>query len=309
MNLGGTYPPRFIAPPPPPRAGPGSVLALPPVMVTTFTAGDVLRRVQLEPSAAAVILLAAWWYLSAAKRLAARGRRWPWKRQGPYLAGLFVLVVATQSGIATSDTTSFTAHVIQHLLLGMVAPVLLALGAPITLALQSSKRTLRARLIKILHSAPVRVLTHPVTAWFLFGGLMFALYFTGLYADTLRSVVLHDLTHLAFVMTGCLFFWPVVGLDPTPHRMSYGARMMYVMAALPFHTIIGVALITQTTLIAPGLTLTDQQTGAAILWTAGEFLGVIALIVVAAQWMTAEEREAIRQDRRLAAALPTAPVP
>jgi putative copper resistance protein D len=84
--------------------------------------------------------------------------------------------------------------------------------------------------------------------------------------------------------------------------------MLYVLLALPFHTIIGVALVTQTKLIAPGLTLTDQQTGAAILWTAGELLGLIAMMIVAAQWMTAEEREAIRQDRRLAAAVETAPV-
>jgi putative copper resistance protein D len=137
---------------------------------------------------------------------------------------------------------------------------------------------------------------------------MFALYFTGLYAATLHDVVAHDAVHLGFVMAGCLFFWPVVSLDPIPHRLPYGGRMLYVLLALPFHTIIGVALVTQTKLIAPGLTLTDQQTGAAILWTAGELLGLIAMMIVAAQWMTAEEREAIRQDRRLAAAVETAPV-
>jgi putative copper resistance protein D len=255
------------------------------------------------------IAVAGWWYLQAARRLAERGRRWPRRRTGPYLAGLAVLVVATQSGVATADDTSFTAHVIQHLLLGMGAPVLLALGAPVTLALQSSNRALRARMIKLLHSAPVRAVTHPVTAWAAFGGSMFALYFTGLYAATLRSVPLHDAVHLVFIFSGCLFFWPVVGLDPLPHRLPYGGRMMYVLVALPFHTIIGVALVTQTKLIAPGLTLSDQQTGAAILWTAGELLGLVAMMIVAAQWMTAEEREAVRQDRRLAGAVLTPPVP
>lgn len=270
-----------------------------------FTAGDVVAGSRLEPTAAFVILLGGWWYLSAARRLADRGRRWPVRRTLPYVGGLAVLLVATQSGIATADTTSFTAHVIQHLLLAMVAPVLLALGAPITLALQSSNRQLRARLIKILHSPPVAVLTHPVTAWALFGGTMFALYFTGWYAATLRSLPLHDLTHALFVGSGCLFFWLVVGLDPLPRRMPYGGRLLYVLVALPFHTIIGVALVTQTKLLAPGITLSDQQAGAAILWTAGEFLGLIAMMIVAAQWMTAEEREAIRQDRRLIAAVAT----
>ena len=256
-----------------------------------------------------VIGLAAWWYLSAARRLAARGRRWPLKRQAPFVCGLAVLAFASQGGVATADTTSFTAHVIQHLLLGMVAPVLLALGAPITLALQSSQRELRSRLIRIIHSPAVRALTHPLTAWTAFGGSMFALYFTGLYAATLHDVVAHDAVHLVFVLAGCLFFWPVVSLDPIPHRLPYGGRMLYVLLALPFHTIIGVALVTQTKLIAPGLTLTDQQTGAAILWSAGELLGLIAMMIVAAQWMTAEEREAVRQDRRLAAAVETAAVP
>ncbi len=277
--------------------------------MAVFTSGDLVTGSRLEPAAAMVIGLAGWWYLAAARRLAGRGRRWPPRRTVPFLAGLSVLVVATQSGIAADDTTSFTAHVIQHLLLGMAAPVLLALGAPVTLALQSSRRELRARLIKILHSQPVRLLTHPVTAWAGFGGSMFALYFTGLYAATLRATVLHDLTHLVFVTAGCLFFWPVVSLDPLPHRLPYGGRMLYVLVALPFHTIIGVALTTQTKLIAPGLTLADQQTGAGILWTAGELLGLIAMMIVAAQWMKAEEREALRQDRQLAGAVPTGPVP
>ncbi|MDQ1401658.1 MAG: hypothetical protein QOK20_3590, partial [Acidimicrobiaceae bacterium] len=192
-------------------------------MLAAFTSGDLVAGSRLEPAAAVVIALAGWWYLSATRRLADRGRRWPRRRSVPYLAGLLVLVVATQSGLATSDTTSFTAHVFQHLLLGMVAPVLLALGAPVTLALQTSNRSLRTRLIKMLHSPPVRVLTHPVTAWAAFGVSMFALYFTGLYADTLRSTPLHDVTHLAFALSGCLFFWPVVGLDPIPHRLNYGA--------------------------------------------------------------------------------------
>ncbi len=285
------------------------LLAFVAVTIAAFTYGDLVTGSQLEPGAAAVIGLAGWWYLFASRRLARRGRRWPLRRTAPYLAGLAVMAVATQSGVATADDRSFTAHVIQHLLLGMGAPVLLALGAPLTLGLQSSNRDLRRHLIQILHSPPVRLVTHPVTAWCVFGGSMFALYFTGLYAATLRSTPLHDLVHLVFVLSGCLFFWPIVSLDPIPHRLPYGGRMLYVLVALPFHTIIGVALVTQTKLIAPGLTLTDQQTGAGILWTAGEVLGLIAMMIVAAQWMTAEERDAIRQDRRLAAALPTLPVP
>ncbi len=266
--------------------------------LATITVADLVTRSRLEPVAACGIVLAGWWYLSAVRRLADRGRRWSRWRTLPYLSGLAVMVVATQSGAASYDTAYFTAHVIQHLLLGMVAPVLLALGAPITLALQSSGRDTRRRLLRALHSPVVSVMTHPLTAWALFGGSMFVLYFTSLYARTLHNAALHDAVHMHFVLAGCLFFWPVVGLDPTPHRLPYGGRMLYVLVALPFHTILGVALVTQTRLVAPGLSLSDQQTGAGILWTAGELLGLIAMMIVAAQWMQAEEREAIREDRR-----------
>ncbi len=269
------------------------------MLVASFSGGDVLAKSRFEPAAACVIVVTLWWYLSAVKRLSVKGRRWAPERLAFFVAGLCVMALATESGIAASDTTSFSAHVIQHLLLGMLAPVLLALGAPVTLALQASSRGTRRRLLAVLHSRPLSILTYPLTTWALFGGSMFLLYFTTLYADTLHNVALHDLVHLQFVLVGCLFFWPVVGIDPTPHRLPYAGRLLYVLVALPFHTILGVALITQQRLIAPGMTLADQQAGAGILWSAGEALGLVAMFVVVYQWMASEEREAIRLDRQL----------
>ncbi len=273
------------------------------VLAASFSAGEVLTRARFEPAAAAGILLAWWWYLAAIRRMALRGRRWSSGRLAWFTAGLLVIAVATQSGIGGVDTTSFSAHVIQHLLLGMLAPVLLALGAPVTLALQASDRRTRSFLLRVLHSRPLSALTHPVTAWALFGGSMFALYFTSLYERTLHNTALHDLVHVHFVAVGCLFFWPLVGIDPTPHRLPHPARLLFVLVALPFHTILGVALITQQRLVAPGITLADQQAGAGILWSAGEALGLVAMFVVAFQWMAAEEREAARLDRQLDQAL------
>lgn len=268
---------------------------------------DLVTKSRFEPAAAATILLGGWWYLAATHRLAARGRQWPRRRRAAYLSALAVATLATQTGIATYDSTSFTTHVVQHVLLGMVVPVLLALGAPITLALQSAPRGLQRRLLAILHSPVVGVVTHPLTAWALFGGSMFALYFSRLYALSLHNTVLHDAIHLDFVLAGCLFFWPIVGLDPIPHRLPFGARLVYVLVALPFHTVLGLALLTQTELLAPGLSLADQRAGAAILWSAGEVMGLAAMLIVVAQWMNAEEREAVREDRRLAALLHESP--
>src|SRR4029077_1664575 len=131
----------------------------------------------------------------------------------------------------------------------------------------------------ILNSRPAQVVTHPLVTWMLFGSSMFALYFTGLYALTVRNAALHDVSHLHFVVVGCLFFWPVVGLDFLPHRLPFGARMLYVAVALPFHTILGMALLSQKTLLAPGLTLSDQQAGAGGLWGGGGGGGPLAGVV------------------------------
>jgi putative membrane protein len=273
------------------------------VLVTTFAPLGLITRSRIEPAALAGVLAGGWWYWAATRRLAGRGHEWPLRRSAPWWGGLAVMAAATQSGLAAYDSTSFVAHAVQHVLLGMIAPVLLALGAPMTLALQASSRATRRRLLRVLRSPAVRALTHPLLAWLLFGGSMFAVYFTKLYADTIASTALHDLVHAHFVLVGCLFFWPVVGLDPIPHRLPFGGRLLYVGVALPFHTILGMALISQRTALAPGVGVADQQAGAGILWTAGELMGVIVMMVVALQWMNAEEREAARADRRLDAAV------
>ena len=247
-------------------------------------------------------------YLSGVRRLAERGRKWPVARLACFLAGLVVLLVALDSGVATYDTTRFSLHVVQHLLLGMVAPVLLVLGAPITLALQASRRPAQRRLLRVLHSRPVRVVTHPLVVWVAFAGTLVVLYFTGLYALTLRDSLVHDLVHVHFVVVGCLFAGYVVGVDPLPHALPYGARAIFVAVMLPFHAFLGVALLGRHTVIAASwyahsapawaarTALDDQRTGAGILWVFGELFGLVALGIVFGQWMGHEERAARRED-------------
>lgn len=123
-----------------------------------------LLRPSVDPlSAVAVVALGAV-YLAGTRRLVARGRRWPAARTASFLAGVGVLAVATQSGLAAYDTALFSVHVIQHLLLSMVAPPLLALGAPVTLLLTVWSPLTRRRLLRVLHSRPVAVATHPLIA-------------------------------------------------------------------------------------------------------------------------------------------------
>ena len=250
-------------------------------------------------------------YAIGVRRLAERGRRWPPARSAAFAGGLLlVIVLATQSGLAQYDRTLFSLHVVQHMLLGMVAPLLLVLGAPVTLALQACRRPAQQRLLRVLHSRPFTVVTHPAVVWVLFGGTLVALYFTGLYELSLRNDAVHALVHAHFVVVGFLFMGYVVGIDSLALGFGYGARLLYVLVLLPFHAFIGVALLGSDRVLASGwysqvvrswgsCPLDDQRLGAGILWGAGELLGVVALAIVLYQWMRHEEREGARLDRRL----------
>ncbi len=257
-----------------------------------------------------VVVFAAAAYVVGVRRLRARGRSWPASRTAAFLFGLVVILVATASGIAAYDRVLFSLHIVQHILLGMVAPLLLVLGAPITLALQSGSRGTQRAILRVLRSAPARVLTHPLAAWLLFGTSVVTLYFTPLYELSLRNEWFHVATHAYFVGAGCLFLAHVVGLDPIPHALGYGARLLYVLVLLPFHTFVGVALLTMNTVIASGWydqverrwgasPLADQRTGAGLLWISGELFGLLCIGIVVHQWMNAEERAAARHDRHL----------
>ncbi len=264
---------------------------------------------ELDPLLA-VVLAAAAAYVVGVRRLDRRRRRWPPARTAAFLGGLVVVAVATQSGLAAYDRVLFSLHVVQHLLLGMVAPLLLALGAPVTLALQAGGRGTQRRLLRVLRSPPVTVLSHPVTAWVLFGGSLVALYFSPLYEFSLRHEWLHALVHLQFLLVGCVFCWNVVGLDPLPHALGYGGRLLYVLVALPFHAFLGVALLSSNHVLASSWyahvvrdwgssPLGDQRTGAGVLWIAGELFGLAAAGVALYRWMAAEERAGSRHDRLL----------
>ena len=161
----------------------------------------------------------------------------------------------------------------------------------------------------MLHSRVVRVLTFPPVGWLLFVGSPFALYYTGWYPATLDSPWLHELLHLHFLVIGCLFFWPLVGLDPVPGRVPYPLRFLLVFSTLPIHAILGVTIMSMSGLIAGahyvglGLSwsdpLSDQRVGGGLLWASGDLVGLLMLGVLVAQWARASDREAVRTDRRL----------
>ena len=251
----------------------------------------------------AVELLLGGGYLWSARRLARRGRRWsPW-RTASFLGGLALVVVAVQSGLAAYDDSLFSLHMVQHLLLMNFSPILIALGAPVTLVLQASSRETQVRILGVLHHPVVEALTHPAVVATLAYGTMVVYLLTPLYRLSVEHPVLHDLTHLHFLFWGCLFWWLVVGLDPSRWRLSHPQKLVMLAAGIPVSAIVGVTLTGARSSVAPLFhTVADTRAGGSILWVAGELTTLVALGIVVAQWMGYEERRAARADRLLDAA-------
>lgn len=247
-------------------------------------------------------------YLSADRRVAQRhgGRRpRPWHRRS-FLAGLLTILVALAGPIDAAAATSLCAHMVQHLLLTMVAAPLLVLGAPLTLTLQVVPAGSRRRLLSILHSAPARTISNPVTAWVLFMGALWATHVTGLYDAALRNTWIHAAEHLVYFMTAILFWMPVAGVDPSSSRLSHPARILYLFLAMPAMTFLGLAIYSASGVLYPtyvaieghARALADQHLAGALMWNVGLLLLLPALALVLFDWMRADERTARRLDER-----------
>jgi putative membrane protein len=263
----------------------------------------------IEPIPAVGLLATALVYVAGMRRLRARGRSWSWKRWVPYALGVLCIAVATESPLASKDTELFSAHVFQHLLLSMAGPALLCMGAPLTLWLQAASRPTQTRLLKVLHSRHVRFISFPLVSWSIFVSTLFVLYFSPLYELSLRNAVFHDFVHLHFLIAGFLFFAPVVAIDPHPHRVPHGARLLYVGLTLPAHAFLALALLSATTPLAVDWylqlgrsfdeILQDQKVGSAIMWVSGDLIAIFTVGVVAVQWARDDDRTSAREDRQL----------
>jgi putative membrane protein len=275
-----------------------------------FSIEALISQARLGSWLAVGLLAAAAFYLYAVHRLRVQGHRWPVSRTIVFVGlGLGSLALVTVSGIGTYDTTLLSVHMVQHMVLAMVAPIFLALGAPVTLALRVLHGRPRKALLAALHSRVAKVLAFPLVSFGLFVANPFVLYFSGLYEQTLRHPWLHELMHAHFIATGCLFFWPLLGRDPLPGRWPYPARALLMVLSVPFHTILGLTIMQQKMLLGgdwyPSLRLSwadpvaDQVTAGGILWAGGELVSVAMLAVLVAQWVQQSRREAARIDRQL----------
>ncbi|APU13638.1 cytochrome c oxidase assembly protein [Actinoalloteichus fjordicus] len=263
-----------------------------------------------------VALVLAGLYLYGVRRLAKRGDGWQLGRTIAWLAGCATLLIATSSGIGRYAPAMFSVHMGAHMLLAMLVPILLVLGGPVTLALRALPAAGRDAppgprewLLAALHSRATMVITHPAIVFTLFVGSFYILYFSGLFDVALQEHWAHLAMNAHFLVTGYLFYWLVIGVDPAPRNLPPLGRLGLLFASMPFHAFFGIALMSSSTVIGdtfyrslalPWATdlLEDQRLGGGLSWAAGEIPVVVVLIALLVQWARTDGRAARRDDRR-----------
>ncbi|HEX2298266.1 MAG TPA: cytochrome c oxidase assembly protein [Pseudonocardiaceae bacterium] len=273
-------------------------------------------RLDLVFGVGAVVLAAL--YLAGVRRLALRGDTWPVGRTVAWLCGCLTILIATSSGIGRYAMAMFSVHMGVHMLLSMLAPILLVLGGPVTLALRALRPAgagnppgPREWLQAFLRSWVVRMSTHPLMALGMYIASFYAVYFTGLFDVAASAHWAHLLMNAHFILMGYAYYWLIIGIDPAPRRLPYLGKLGLLLAALPFHAFFGISLMGSASVIGgdfyralalPWVSdlLADQRTAGAMAWAAGEIPMVVVLIALLVQWSRTDERQARRYDRRAA---------
>jgi putative membrane protein len=250
------------------------------------------------------VVLAGYLYLRGDWKLAARGRRWRGRRTVAFLLGLASVDVALQSSVATFTNWYFPAHIVQHLLLMTVAPPLMAMGAPSTMLLQAGPNWAKKAWRSVLHSRPFAWVTHPVPVWFGYFGAMFAFFLTPLINFAMEHMALMDAFNLFFLLGGCMYWWPIVEVDPIVHwRMGYGAKILNLSLGVPFESFLGIVIMMEKHPEASMYTLSSSHWGGGLLWAATELSTLMGLVPVMLMWVRSDERAAARADARARAVL------
>jgi cytochrome c oxidase assembly factor CtaG len=289
------------------HSGHGMTMDLPP-----FTLGRGLAW-STDPFFLVACLIALGLYGWGVVRLVRRGDRWPAGRTLAYVVGVLIVLLTMCTGLNDYGMVMFSVHMVQHMLISMLAPILILLGAPITLALRAlptagrGRRGPRELLLMLLHSRYMRIITHPAFTIPLFIASLYALYFSPLFDFLMGSKTGHVAMMVHFLAVGVVFFWPIIGVDPGPHRPGHLMRMLELFAGMPFHAFFGIALMMASAPMVETFknppaslgieALSDQNAAGGIAWAFSEIPSVLVLIALLFQWYGSEQRQARRTDR------------
>jgi len=289
------------------HSGHGMTMDLPP-----FTLGRGLAW-SPDPFFLVACLLGLALYGWGVVRLVRRGDAWPVGRTVSFVVGVLSVMLVLCTGLNDYGMVMFSVHMVQHMVISMLSPILILLGAPITLALRAlptagrDRKGPRELLLMFLHSRFMRVVTHPAFTIPLFIASLYALYFTPIFDSLMGSKTGHIAMMCHFLAVGLVFFWPIMGVDPGPHRPGYLMRMLELFAGMPFHAFFGIALMmasepmVETYKNPPSSlgidALADQTAAGGIAWAFSEIPSVLVLLALLFQWHRSEERQARRSDR------------
>ena len=276
---------------------------------------SVIFGFRVDPLFFTASLIAAALYIAGYIRIRRAGIVWPVMRLVSWLGGISIVIWSTSAGIATYAQVSVGLHMTQHMILTMLGPILLVMGAPATLALRALKpatgneRGPREWLVWFLHSPITRVLTNPFYVFVVYVLGLYGLYMTPLFGWLMGSHVGHVVMQTHFIVSGYLFYWVLIGIDPRPRPLPYWGRLLLLLLALAVHGFFAVAMMMGTTPMAVewyGVVrpewvtdpLRDTLLGGQVTWGLSEIPSLIVLIAIAVQWSRSDEREAKRKDRQ-----------
>ncbi|MEV6599905.1 cytochrome c oxidase assembly protein [Actinoplanes sp. NPDC051346] len=212
------------------------------------------------------------------------GRRpWPWWRVGFFLTGCALLAAGTTPEALPWPAGDFRGHMLQHLLIGMFAPLALALGAPVTLLLRTLPLGAGRTVGRLLRNRTLHAVANPVTALLLNLGGLVALYFTPLYAATTREPALHTLVHLHFLLSGYLFAWVVAGTDPAPNRPGVPARLVVLGVAIAFHAVLS-QLMYAGAIVALPVPAAERRGAAELMYYGGDIAELLLAVALVTGW-------------------------
>jgi len=279
------------------------------------TIESVVLGFRPDPLFLTASLIAAALYVIGYIRIRRAGITWPVMRLVSWLGGVGVIIWTTSSGISVYSQVSVGLHMTQHMIMTMLAPILLVMGAPATLALRAIKpargneRGPREWLVWFLHSPITRFLTNPFYVFIVYVIGLYGLYMTPLFGWLMGSHIGHVAMQTHFILSGYLFYWVLIGIDPRPRPLPYWGRLLMLLLALAVHGFFAVAMMMGTTpmavewygVVRPDWVtdpLADTLLGGQITWALGEIPAVIVLIAIAVQWSRSDDREAKRKDRQ-----------
>jgi putative membrane protein len=268
----------------------------------------VLTQWPVNPLTIVPLVAVAWLYALGLHNLARAGAPFPRRFALAFYAGIATMALALASPLDVYADASFSFHMAQHLLLTLLAPPLLAMGAPVTLALRATRPESARLLARALRTRTAAALANPIVGWLLFVGVAFAIHFTGLFDLALRSSAIHALEHGLWLGAALIFWWPIVGRDPTPHPVGFPARMLSLVLAMPAMSFLALAIYSARSPLYPTYALraapwgpralTDQHAAATMMWLVGDLGMVVALLIVAAAWKRDEDARQLRLEAR-----------